>query len=216
MEGYATCDEDVLKRVRKKAGRLERIRAEPLALSRAFVMALRESVLADRPAFEDEYGSISASRGNWTYHFATKMREVSRCFRLACKFEATGRYDAIVHSLTGNLPVLVAEWEWDFEDVFGPGKELDKLIRAAKEHGSTADCLLITYHPEDRSNDLVAKSIKMWRRNTGNLPATLYLVIVVFSGSSLRQFRSLRVVEIRSKETLVWGDLAFSENEEEE
>jgi len=146
------------------------------------------------------------------------MREVSRCFNFACRFEATGRYDAIVEAVEigERVPVLVAEWEWDFEDIFGDGKEVEKLVRAAQEHGSTADCMLISYFPENKFAELTARVITKWRKQGAKRISSLFLVAVVYRGSSTREPKSIRVVEVNQRGTTLWPDLNFSDDTEEE
>lgn len=111
-----------------------------------FSIIFRQAFWSDPPNYRLTDGNYGATRSSWTYHTAVAMSEASKVSYLDCKFEALGRRDAVIETRDEENPeiILVAEWEWDYNDIFGKGKELEKLKNTCKLHKS-ADAFLLTY-----------------------------------------------------------------------
>jgi len=93
-----------------------------------------------------------------------------------------GKRDAIIET-QDPVPVilLAAEWEWDYDDIFGPGKELDKL-RITCQNNPSANAFLLIYCPRERYLDHLDKIAEFWigETRTEEQPPSLFLHTVIF------------------------------------
>jgi hypothetical protein len=157
-------------------------------------------------------GVFGASRSNWTYHTATAISNASKLLSLNCKFETGGKRDAIIET-KGEDPevILVAEWEWDYADVFGAGKEIEKLKVSCNQF-VTADAFLFTYCPNSMFIDYVRKISEAWiiDPTDSELQPTLFLHVLVFSLSGRdREFTRLKTLAIHPSSIDLWEDIVF-------
>ena len=89
----------------------------------AFSLTFARIFVADTPNYQLGNGTVGATRSNWTYHTAFAFAQTSKMFDLICKFECYGKRDAVIETKEENPEALLfAEWEWDYEDIFGKGK----------------------------------------------------------------------------------------------
>ena len=166
-------------------------------LSYRLVSVFRELVLRD--IFD--YPNQTLSRSNFTYHIATALKESAKIVGLGCRFEAMGRRDAVVETTEGDpYPIAFLEWEWQFSDVFGAGKELEKLYQSVREY-DLADAVLLTFCPQEEYLSFLLKIIQFWQSkfDSGDQPV-LYPMIFAFEleGNS-RNLSGLRVSTVGSK-----------------
>ena len=164
----------------------------------------------ETPHYELSPGVFGATRSNWTYHTALAISQTCRTLNFTCKFEAFGKRDAIIES-QGEVPVMIlaAEWEWDYDDIFGTGKELDKL-RITCQNNPSANAFLLIYCPRERYLDHLEKIVEFWITETRNeeQPLSLFLHTVIFEeNKNTRQFLRLARVEIGSTGIIIWDDL---------
>lgn len=163
----------------------------------------------DTPNYELSTGVFGATRSNWTYHTAAAISQTCRILNLTCKFETLGKRDAIIET-TDEVPeiILAAEWEWDYNDIFGKGKELDKLKTTCKKNPS-ANAFLLIYCPTAKYLDYLEKIAEYWIGETARdeQAPTLFLHTIIFEekGSS-REFQMLKMVMIHSTGIDVWRD----------
>jgi hypothetical protein len=153
-----------------------------------------------------------ANRSNWTYHTAFAIRETAQTLGLACIFETMGKLDALIETIEKKpRTVLLAEWESDYQSVFGKGKELDKLWKGLSRK-RYACALLFTYCPVDKYYSFIKDVIEYWQKKAtkSKYPSSLFLPVVVYEakGSDL-VFQLIRTIEILPKEIVLWDDLYF-------
>lgn len=153
----------------------------------------------------------AASRSNWTYNIAFAFMAAAKAMNFDIRFEAEGKRDAIVetYDLKGQkITLLAAEWEWDSKDVFGPGKEIEKLFKTAKKY--KCESLLLTYVETAKYNEFLQKVMKEWREYTQKAPnLSLVLSVILYQiDKSARTFQTIRTVEIDVVGIDVWEDLA--------
>ena len=178
----------------------------------AFSVAFAQMFLSDTPYYKMKRETYGATRTSWTYHTAFAMAQTAKMMNLVCKFEALGKRDAVIETDDEDPEiVLVAEWEWDFNDIFGKGKELEKLKNTCKDH-QTADALLLTYCPETIYLDFLQRIIEYWTKGTrtDKAPPTLYSHIVTFQDKgSFREFDKLKTLQINAQFLNVWSEQYF-------
>lgn len=178
----------------------------------AFSVAFRSIFMAEQPNYEMKKGQYGATRSNWTYHTALAIAQASRMLNMVCRFEAMGKRDAIIQSPDEPpVVVLAAEWEWDYEDVFGNGKEIDKLLLTCKENEACEGFLLV-YCPDQSYVDYIERVSVAWLHGAQKLkdPPTLFLHTIVFTEKAgMREFDRLRTVQMNPTQITVWNDLVF-------
>lgn len=162
----------------------------------------------DTPSYELSPGVFGATRSNWTYHTAGAISQTCKILDLTCKFEALGKRDAIIETKEQAEIILAAEWEWDYNDIFGAGKELEKLRKTCQKN-PTSDAFLLIYCPITKYLNHLEKISEYWINETktdGQAP-TLFLHTVIFEekGNS-REFLRLKTVMIHSTGIDVWSD----------
>lgn len=166
----------------------------------------------DTPSYELSPGVYGATRSNWTYHTAGAISQTCKILNLTCKFEALGKRDAIIET-RDEAPVilLAAEWEWDYDDIFGAGKELDKLKTTCQKN-ATANAFLLIYCPISKYLNHLEKIAEFWVGETAaeEQAPTLFLHTVIFEekGNS-REFQRLKTVMIHPTGIVVWSDLSY-------
>jgi hypothetical protein len=178
-----------------------------------FSIAFVRLFLGDCPNYQQPDGSYGASRSNWTYHTALAMAQAAKLLKWTCKFETLGKRDAILETQEDDPPVtvLVAEWEWDSNDIFGPGKELDKLQHTCREHKGAA-AFLLTYCAEAQYPDFLQRVADQWCPASGRRRATagLYLHTIIYTEQgTFRKFERLRTATIQPGRLELWCDEVF-------
>lgn len=163
----------------------------------------------EKPNYELKPGVFGATRSNWTYHTAGAIAQTCKIMDLTCKFEALGKRDAVIETKgEGAGIILIAEWEWDYDDIFGAGKELDKLKASCKKHETSAAFLLI-YCPNSKYLSHLEKIAEEWIGDTtmAELAPALFLHTIIFEQKgSIREFQRLKTVMIHSSGIDVWSD----------
>ncbi len=163
----------------------------------------------DTPSYELLPGVYGATRSNWTYHTAGAISQTCKILNLTCKFEASGKRDAIIETRDETPVMLIAaEWEWDYDDIFGAGKELDKL-KVTCQNNPTANAFLLIYCPISKYLNHLEKIAEFWIGETATeeQAPTLFLHTVIFEekGRS-REFQRLKTVMINPTGIVVWSD----------
>lgn len=129
---------------------------------------------------------------------------------LTCKFEARGRRDAVIETKDDDPKILLfAEWEWDYLDVFGKGKEIEKLKDSCRSE-KDADAFLLTYCPESSFENYWQKVATEWLtpKKTKVIESSLFLHIICFSENlKSRTFQTLNTIVINSSEIEIWTNL---------
>jgi hypothetical protein len=177
-----------------------------------FSIAFVRLFLADCPNYQQADGSYGASRSNWTYHTALAMAQAAKLLKWTCKFETLGKRDAILETQEDDPPVtvLVAEWEWDANDIFGKGKELDKLKTSCRDYPGAA-AFLLTYCTEAHYPDFLGRVAEQWCPASGRRAAAgLYLHTIVYTEQrAFRKFERLRTATIQPGQIELWCDETF-------
>ncbi len=123
-------------RIEAKLKHLAEVRHVEIDVTFTFSDLFRELFWNDTPGhYELSPGVFGASPSNWTYHIALAIKQACKILNLTCRFEAHGKRDAIIEEENEekvSQVILAAEWEWDYESIFGKGKELDKLKATCK------------------------------------------------------------------------------------
>ncbi len=204
------------KHIRSKLSYLTAINQSNFDITLVFSILFREIFWNDTPNYELSAGNFGATRSNWTYHTAMAVAQTCKIMDLTCKFEALGKRDAIIET-RNEVPeiILIAEWEWDYEDIFGKGKELEKL-KASCKASETADGLLLIYCPESEYLNLLQGITKDWIGATKKIenPPSLFLHTILFKERvSYREFSKLATVEINPSHIKVWNELGYAEED---
>lgn len=178
----------------------------------SFSVTFAQLFMCDLPSYALTKGNYGASRSNWTYHTAITISQTCKVLDLACKFEANGRRDAVIE--TYDEPAkhfLFAEWEWDYSDIFGAGKELDKLSKSCRA-SKTADAFLLTYCPKNKYIDFLQQISAYWIKSVNRIKVapTLFLhTVICDEKGGVRYFERLRTVEVHPSFINVWTDKYF-------
>ncbi len=96
----------------------------------------------------------------------------------------------------------------DYDDIFGAGKELDKLKASCKKY-ETANAFLLIYCPNSKYLSHLEKIAEEWLGDTtiAELAPTLFLHTIIFEEKgSIREFQRLKTVMIHSSGIDVWSD----------
>jgi hypothetical protein len=183
-----------------------------ISRSQTFSLIFREIFLTDTPNYKLDATTYGAVRTSWTYHTAFTVSQTSRTMDLICRFEARGRRDAVIETKDDNPETLLfAEWEWDYTDVFGKGKEIDKLKDSSRSE-KKADAFLLTYCPEKEFDDYWQKVAIEWLtpKRTKIIEASLFLHIICFTQNlKSRTFQTLHSIEINKEGITIWTALNF-------
>lgn len=196
-------------RIESKIKHLTEVRQLNFDITFIFSILFVEIFWNNVPNYELSPGVFGATRSNWTYHTAIAIAQTCNILNLTCKFEALGKRDAIIETKE-SMPeiILVAEWEWDYDDIFGTGKELDKLKNTCIKN-QTANAFLLVYCPISKYLDYLEKIAEFWINETATeeQSPTLFLHTVIFEekGSS-REFQRLKTVMIHQTGIDVWSD----------
>ena len=178
----------------------------------AFSLAFAQVFLGDTPNYKLKNGSIGATRSNWTYHTALAFAQTSKMFNLTCKFESNGKRDAVIETKEENPQVvLFAEWEWDYEDIFGTGKELEKLKTSCQDSIS-AEAFLLVYCSKQKYSDYLYRITEFWVnafRESENPPALFLHTIIFDDMKSYREFKQLITVVIDAAYVGIVSDISF-------
>jgi len=196
-------------RIEAKLKHLAEVRQMNFDIQFIFSVLFVEVFWNDTPSYELSPGVFGATRSNWTYHTASAISQTCKILNLTCKFEALGKRDAIIET-RAQVPemILAAEWEWDYDDIFGTGKELDKLKTTCQKN-PTANAFLLIYCPITKYLNHLEKISEYWISETATdeQAPTLFLHTVIFEekGSS-REFQTLKTVIIHPTGIDVWND----------
>ena len=196
-------------RIEAKLKHLAEVRQLNFYIAFIFSVVFVEIFWNDTPSYELSPGVFGATRSNWTYHTAGAMSQTCKILNLTCKFEALGKRDAIIETKE-QFPeiILAAEWEWDYNDIFGAGKELDKL-KITCQKNPTADAFLLIYCPITKYLSHLEKISEYWISETATdeQAPTLFLHTVIFEEKEgNREFQRLKTVMIHSTGIDVWSD----------
>lgn len=196
-----------------RLGDAYKIDVTPVTYSFAFAVMFSQLFMQDLPFYVIVDQLHMASRSNWTYHTAYTVRRVASLLGLACRFEAEGRRDAIIQTLSDDPIVLLAiEWEWIGDDVFGKGGELDKLADTCTKH-QDADAMLLTWCDQGAYPDFLKRIADHWdlRLSRSKSRPTLYLNVVTHAMESNKlRLKQFRTVEIHADSIFLWEDHFFA------
>ena len=160
----------------------------------AFCATFARVFSSEIPNYDLGNDITGATRSNWTYHTSHALAQTAKIFGYDCKFECNGKRDAVIEDpYDGSKVQFFAEWEWDYDDIFGKGKELEKL-RDSCRTTKTADAFLLVYSPEATFTDYMFKIVRFWQRSFSRhtVPPALFLNTIIFRPtSSAREFISL-------------------------
>jgi len=196
-------------RIEARLKHLAKVEQMDFDITFIFSMLFAQLFWSETPSYELSSGVFGATRSNWTYHTAGAISQTCKILNLTCKFEALGKRDAIIET-NAQAPeiILAAEWEWDYDDIFGAGKELDKLKTTCRKNPS-ADAFLLIYCPITKYLNHLEKIAEYWIGDTATdeQAQTLFLHTVIFEekGNS-REFQRLKTVMIHPTEIDVWSD----------
>jgi hypothetical protein len=207
--GYSTNKH--LAKIQKSLGGITSVKAARHNLSEIFTLIFREQFIIDMPidAFRE---GIGVTRSNWTYHTALSVRTSARLLALKCRFETHGRLDALIETMQEKpKPVLLAVWEWNYQDIFGKDKELEKL-RTGLRKLRGADGFLLTYCPTVDYLNFVKRVLKYWQQGaSGTNYPLLYLVVIAYQQrDALLEFQYMRTIQIFPREIVLWDDIPFT------
>lgn len=198
--------------VQSRLGNFVPVNPLNISIHFAFSVAFAQMFLSDTPNYEIKKGSFGATRSSWTYHTALAIAQTCKMLNLTCRFEALGKRDAVIETKDDTPDViLIAEWEWDYEDVFGKGKELDKLKTSCKS-SRTAEAFLLTYCPSTKYPDYLQRVAEYWISAVKSIkvPPALFLHTIVFEEQAgHREFIRLRTSEISPLGIFLWNDQYF-------
>ena len=199
MENFETLDKEYKEAV-MELQRTAKVSIMAHHDSEVFINLFRQHFLNGSRWLYQNKGNIS--RSNWTYHTACSMLLTCRDMDYKTEFEVLGRHDACIRNELNEI-VVYSEWEWNCHDIFGPGKELQKLITSV-EKDLNANALLLTY-VEDGNYKLFLKEVyETWTKETD---ATLYLMTpLVTKTEDISSIVSLRVVDISREFVICWAD----------
>ncbi len=178
----------------------------------AFSITFAQMFVTEAPDYDMGSSQRGASRSNWTYHTALSLAQTAKMFGLICKFETQGKRDAIIEMPDPPQVMLVAEWEWDYRDIFGKGKELEKLRESCKQFPQ-AQAFLLTYCPQDEYVEYLEQVAKYWmepsKSRKKNAPWLYFHAVIFNEEGTFRVFDRLRSVAIGTKAIQVWNDQPF-------
>ncbi|HEX8288739.1 MAG TPA: hypothetical protein VF556_12115 [Pyrinomonadaceae bacterium] len=178
----------------------------------AFSLAFAQMFRGDIPNYRLKDGTIGATRSNWTYHTAFAIAQTAKMFNMNCKFECHGKRDAVIETRENNPQIaLFAEWEWDYEDIFGKGKELDKLKTSCKD-SYTAEAFLLVYCPKQKYPDYLFRVTEFWANafKKSKYPPSLFLHTIIFEDMKIyREFKQLITVIIHPEYLRIISDISF-------
>lgn len=179
----------------------------------AYSLTFARIFVADTPNYQLKDGIIGATRSSWTYHTAFAIAQTCKMFDLVCKFESHGKRDAVIETKDDKPEILLfAEWEWDYEDIFGKGKELDKLRTSCKEV-KTAEAFLLVYCPKQKYPDYLFRITEFWTDSFKKIknPPSLFLHTIIFADmKTYREFERLKTVVINPTDALILNDINFN------
>lgn len=187
------------------------IKASDYNLSEVFTLIFREQFVKELPLdFSNE--KVGVRRSNFTLHTAFSFRATAKLLDLNWRFETLNRIDGFIETLEEKpRPILLAEWEWNHEDIFGTGKELEKLKKGV-EGLTDADGLLLTYCPTEKYLVLLEEVVKYWQHevNKKNFPLLYFITLGYKVLPTILEFQYLRTVQISAKEVILWDDIPFA------
>ena len=195
-------------RIEAKLKHLTEVRHLDFDITLTFSELFVELFWNETPNYELSEGVFGATRSNWTYQTAIAIAQTCKILDLNCRFEAHGKRDAIIEFKNPVEVLLAAEWEWDYEDIFGKGKELDKLKETCRAN-PTANAFLLVYCPNSKYLDYLEKIAKDWIQSPemDEQAPTLFLHTVIFEEKrGHREFLRMKTVMIHSERIDVWAD----------
>ena len=165
----------------------------------------------DCPNYQLTPEIFGASTSSWTYHTAIAIAQTCKILDLVCKFESGGKRDALIET-RDEVVLLGAEWEWKYEDIFGKGKELEKLKNTC-EANESAHAFLLTYCPSHVYLDFIERVVSIWQNyfSAFEFPPVLFLHTIVFEQvGNIRQFLFLKSIVVSGKQIEVWKDSSIN------
>ena len=195
--------------VKNKIEYLANVSLIDLGEALTFSVIFAEFFRNDMPNYELFPTVFGATRSNWTYHTAGVISQICKILDFTCKFEALGKRDAVIETKGENPEViLIAEWEWDYNSIFGEKNELEKLKKSCQEN-SSANAFLLTYCPNLKYLDYLEQIAKFWISKTkseDNAP-TLFLHVIIFEEkANYREFQTLKSIAIHQTGIDILGE----------
>jgi hypothetical protein len=167
---------------------------------------------SDSPNYPLSSGDFGATTSGWTYHTAIAIAQSCKILNLICKFESGGKRDALIETRDDEPQVLIgAEWEWNYNDVFGKGKELEKLRETCLKH-EASHAFLLTYCPQNVYSEFVVRVTKIWQDFFPDftVPPSLFHHTITFDQQKMiREFICLKTLVISGKQIEQWRDTRF-------
>ncbi len=204
-------NQDNYSKIEKELGLVYKISARQHCLEDIFVLIFRDYFATKFPAYRISESLVGATRSNSTIHTAYCIRSTSELLGLNCKFESLGRLDGVIETIDDKPETLLfCEWEWDVKDVFGEGKEIEKiynsLIKSKEGKG-----LLISYCNEKDYASTIKKVAEYWQKITKNEDEMcLYLLLINYKlNDSSMIFDCVSTAKIYSNTIELWEDLLF-------
>lgn len=195
--------------IKNKLDYLAEINTLEIGEAYTFSIMFAEFFRNDMPNYELFPDVFGATRSNWTYHTAGVMSQICKVLDLTCKFESLGKRDAVIETRGENAEIiLIAEWEWDYNTIFGDKNELKKLKKSCQENLS-AQAFLLTYCPNVKYLDYLEEIAKFWISETESEDnsATLFLHIIIFEEKvNYREFQTLKSIAIHQTGIDILGE----------
>ncbi len=176
-----------------------------------FILLFREIYINSDADYQMNDGTIGASRTNCTYLIAHSFHSAAKIMNLYCIFETEGKRDAVIKMKDVKpITLLFAEWEWDYKDVFGRGKELEKLFTSVRKT-KTSSGLLFTYVPENEYPEYLKRVIEYWqsKSKTDSGPKLVLMTVLFNPEKGYRVFKLIRTCIIYNDSIKFWEDQYF-------
>lgn len=176
-----------------------------------FAVIFREVFLNTDSDYQLSDGTFGASRANWTYTIAYSFLTTAKIMGYDCIFETEGKRDAVVRRKDLSETILFSEWEWDYKDVFGKGKEIDKLIKSVKKD-KAANGFLFTYVPQQEYVDYLKKVADYWQKKNNKYedPPLIFMTALFDHAKGMRNITILRTCTIYNDNIVFWEDKEFT------
>ena len=169
----------------RKTLKATRVESRLYTAAEVFVHIFSETFANDIPGYVESSEFVQLiTRSNWTYHTAFSIKKTAQIMYLNCVFETQGRLDGVIQTYEDEPKIiLMAEWEWECQSVFGKEKELEKLWNGTS-NVKNANAFLITYCADSEYQEFVRKVVEYWQGKDStrkrNYPI-LYLTTAIIS-----------------------------------
>lgn len=199
-----TSADDIIQEMENALSLLTKTKIKSFTLSSTFTFIFMQYFWNKLPV----YSETVLNQSNWTYHTAFSIKRAAELLNLDCVFETMGRLDAIIQ-IPDDPPetILFAEWEAKYEDVFGTGKELEKLWKGTTSNQGT-NALLVTYCPLENYGGFLREVTKYWQNEDKRRKKrpVLFLVTILYQVTkNLHVFHTISGTEIHKEGVKIWG-----------